>query len=100
MSNVMALLFDKSFLITAAVGILAFATIATLLLPMLEGKGLDDRLTTVAKRREELRAKHHAALSAKRGSLRTEQNNFMKATLNKFKLQNILEGEDSREKLG
>ena len=99
MDNVMALLFDKSFLITAAVGILAFATIATLLMPLLEGKGLDDRLNTVAKRREELRAKHHAALNAKRGALRTEHNSFMKATLDKFKLQNILESENSRDKL-
>jgi tight adherence protein C len=99
MQTLMTLLFDKSFLITAAVGILAFATIATLLLPMLEGKGLDDRLGTVAKRREELRAKHHAALNAKRGALRVEHNSFMKATLDRFKLQNILEGENSREKL-
>ena len=99
MQTLMTLLFDKSFLITAAVGILAFATIVTLLLPMLEGKGLDDRLNTVAKRREELRAKHHAALNAKRGALRVEQNSFMKATLDKFKLQNILEGENTREKL-
>jgi tight adherence protein C len=99
MQTLMTLLFDKSFLITAAVGILAFATIATLLLPMLEGKGLDDRLGTVAKRREELRAKHHAALNAKRGALRVEHNSFMKATLDRFKLQNILEGENSKEKL-
>ena len=99
MQTLMILLFDKSFLITAAVGILAFATIVTLLLPMLEGKGLDDRLGTVAKRREELRAKHHAALNAKRGALRVEPTNFMKATLDRFKLQNLLEGENSRQKL-
>ena len=99
MDTLMNLLFDKSFLITAAVGILSFATIFTLLMPMLEGKGLDDRLNTVAKRREELRAKHHAALSAKRGALRVEHNTFMKATLDRFKLQNILESENTREKL-
>src|SRR6202012_725638 len=97
--TLMNLLFDKSFLITAAVGILSFATIFTLLMPMLEGKGPDDRLNTVAKRREELRAKHHAALSAKRGALRVEHNTFMKATLDRFKLQNILESENTREKL-
>ena len=99
MEKLMVLLFDKEFLVTAAVGIFAFATIVTLGIPFLEGKGLDDRLNTVSKRREELRAKHHAALNAKRGSLRTEQNNFMKATLDKFSLTKILEGEDSREKL-
>jgi tight adherence protein C len=98
-NNLMNLLFDKSFLVTLFVGILAFATVLTLGLPMLERNGLDDRLKTVARRREELRARHHAALNAKRGSLRIEPTNYMKATLEKFKLGNILESENSREKL-
>ncbi len=53
----------------------------------------------MARRREELRAKHHAALNAKRGSLRVEPTSYMKATLDRFKLSSILEGEDSRDKL-
>jgi tight adherence protein C len=99
MSSFMNLLFDKSFLITLFVGILAFATVVTLGVPLLETNGLDDRLKSVARRREELRAKHHAALNAKRGSLRVEPTSYMKATLDRFKLGNILEGENSREKL-
>jgi tight adherence protein C len=99
MNNLMNLLFDKNFLVTLFVGILAFATVLTLGLPMLERNGLDDRLKTVARRREELRARHHAALNAKRGSLRIEPTTYMKATLEKFKLGNLLEGENSREKL-
>src|SRR6218665_243462 len=99
MNTMMTLLFDRNFLVTAFVAILAFATIVTLGIPMLEGKGLDDRLKTVSRRREELRARHHAALNAKRGSLRTEPVSYMKATLDKFKLANVLEGENSREKL-
>lgn len=99
MDTLFVVLFDKSFLVTALVAILSFATIVTLGIPYLEGKGLDDRLKTVARRREELRAKHHAALSAKRGSLRVEPTSYMKATLDRFKLANILEGEDSRDKL-
>jgi tight adherence protein C len=67
--------------------------------PYLERGGLDDRLKSVAKRREELRAKHHAALNAKKGSLRVEPTSYMKATLDKLKLGNRLEGENSREKL-
>ena len=66
------ILFDKSFLVTALVAILAFATIVTLGLPLIERDGLGDRLKSVAQRREELRAKHHAALNAKRGALRVE----------------------------
>lgn len=97
--NWMSLLFDKSFLITAAVAVLSFATVVTLGIPMLEGRGLDDRLKSVSRRREELRARHHAALNAKRGSLRTEPVSYMKATLDKLKLGNLLEGENSREKL-
>jgi tight adherence protein C len=92
-------LFDKTFLVTLAVGILAFATIATLVLPMMEKGGLDDRLKSVAKRREELRARHHAQLNAKRGSLRVEPSNLMKSVLDKFKIGGHLESENSRDKL-
>ena len=99
MDHLMNLLFDKSFLVTLFVGIFAFATVVTLGLPYLENGGLNDRLKSVAQRREELRAKHHAALNAKRGSLRIEPTSYMKATLDRFKLGNILEGENSREKL-
>ena len=53
----------------------------------------------MALRREELRAKHHAALNAKRGSLRVEPSNLMKSTLDRFRLTNLLESEDSRDKL-
>src|SRR3569623_253288 len=99
MDHIMNLLFDKSFLVMLFVGILAFATVVTLGVPLLERNGLDDRLKSVARRREELRARHHAALNAKRGSLRVESNTMMKATLDRFKLSNILESENSREKL-
>ena len=42
------ILFDKSFLATLVVGILAFATVVTLGLPLLERSGLVDRLKSVA----------------------------------------------------
>jgi tight adherence protein C len=97
--GVLAILFDKNFLVTLAVGVIAFATVVTLGLPLLERNGLNDRLKSVAARREELRARHHAALNAKRGSLRVEPVTFMKATLERFRLGNMLESENSREKL-
>src|SRR5580693_464906 len=94
------ILFDKNFLVTAIVAIFAFATIVTLGLPLIERDGLSDRLKTVSLRREELRAKHHAALNAKRGGLRgVEPSNLMKSVLERFKLGNMLESENSREKL-
>jgi len=99
MDGFMNLLFDKAFLATLFVAVLAFATVVTLGVPLLERNGLDDRFKSVARRREELRARHHAALSAKRGSLRVEPTTYMKATLDRVKLGNILESENSRAKL-
>jgi len=99
MNGIMNLLFDKDFLVTFFVGLLAFATVVTLGLPLLERNGLDERLKTVSRRREELRARHHAALNAKRGTLRVEPTSYMKATLDRFKLGNVLESENSRDKL-
>ena len=97
--GILNILFDKTFLATAAVAILAFATIVSLGLPLIERDGLGDRLKAVARRREELRAKHHAALNGKRASLRVEPSTLMKSTLDRFKLTNMLESEDSRDKL-
>ena len=93
------ILFNKDFIVTMFVGILAFATIVTLGLPLIERDGLGDRLKSVARRREELRAKHHAALNAKRGSLRVEPSSLMKNVLERFRLGNMLESENSRAKL-
>jgi tight adherence protein C len=93
------ILYLKSFQIPQSDSILAFATVATLATPMLEKSGLDDRLKSVARRREELRARHHAALNAKRGSLRVEPSTWMKGVLDKFRLGTSLESENSREKL-
>jgi tight adherence protein C len=91
--------FDTTFLVTMAVGIFAFATITTLVLPMMERGSLGDRLKSVSKRREELRARHHAQLNAKRGSLRVEPSNMMKSVLDRLKIGSHLESENSRDKL-
>jgi tight adherence protein C len=97
--GILDVLFDKTFLATAAAAIFAFATIVTLALPLLERDGLGDRLKSVSRRREELRSRHHATLNAKRASLRVEPSNLMKSTLERFKLTNLLQSEDSRDKL-
>ena len=97
--HIMALLFDRDFLTTVFVAVLAFATVVTLGIPLLERSNLDDRLKTVARRREELRARHHAALNARRGALRVEPVSFMKNTLERFRLSTVLESENTKEKL-
>ncbi|HEY4274766.1 MAG TPA: type II secretion system F family protein [Rhizomicrobium sp.] len=97
--GVLNLLFDKTFLATAAAAILAFAAIATVGLPLIERDGLGQRLKSVSRRREELRARHHASLNTKRASLRVAPSAMMKSTLDRFKLTNMLESEDTRDKL-
>jgi tight adherence protein C len=96
--GVLSILFDRQFLVTAAAAIFAFATIVTLGLQLVDRDGLGQRLKAVASRREELRARHHAAL--KQRSLRTvEPVGFMKMTLDRFKLSTLLESDDTRDKL-
>jgi tight adherence protein C len=92
-------LFDPTFLATLAAAIFAFATIVTLGMPLANRDGLGQRLKAVSERREELRAKHLAALSAQRGQLRSTPVGYMKSTLDRFRLGNLLESEDTRDKL-
>jgi tight adherence protein C len=101
-ANIMDVLFDHTFLATAAAAIFAFATIVTLGLPLASRDTLGQRLKSVAERREELRAKHHAALNAKRGSLRSQpvgSMKFMKRIVEQFDLAKLVESEGSKEKL-
>ena len=96
------LLFDAKFLATAAVGILAFATVLTLGVPLLERDSLGQRLKAVAERREELRARHHAALNVKRGGLRNEPAGTTKLItqiVERFNLNKLVESAGSRDKL-
>lgn len=96
--GVLNLLFDMNFDIAVVAALLAFATVATLGLPLLERNALGSRMKAVAERREELRLKHHAQLR-QRGSLRSEPVSFMKNTVDKLKLSKLLESEDTRKKL-
>ncbi len=101
-ADLMDLLFDPAFLATLAAAIFAFATIVTLGLPLAERDGLGQRLKNVAQRREELRARHHAALNAKRASLRVEpvgSVKFMKGIVERFDLAKLVASDGSREKL-
>lgn len=93
------ILFDPQFLATAIAAVLAFATIVTVGLPMMDRNQLGTRMKAVSERREELRARHHAALNGKRTVLRVEPLSFMKQTVDRLKLSNLLESPDTREKL-
>ena len=92
------ILFDTQFDITAIAAVFAFATIVTIGLPYMERGSLNERMKAVSERREELRRKHHEAL-AKRGQLRIAPTAFMKQTVDRLSLSNLLESPDTKEKL-
>ncbi len=91
------ILFDRTFLITAITAIFAFATIVTFGLPLLDRQSLGTRMKAVSERREELRAKHLATLNKR--SLRSEPLTFMKQTVERLRLSNLMESSDTRDKL-
>ncbi|HEY1836790.1 MAG: type II secretion system F family protein [Rhizomicrobium sp.] len=96
--GILNILFDRNFVITAVAGILAFATIVTLGLPLLDRSTLGSRMKAVSARRDELRAKHQASLK-QRTNLRTEPVTFMKQTIERLNLAKMLESGDTRDKL-
>ncbi|HEY2071114.1 MAG TPA: type II secretion system F family protein [Rhizomicrobium sp.] len=91
-------LFDKEFILTAIAAVFVFAMVVTLGLPLLERNKLGSRMKAVAERREELRARHHASLK-QRGTLRSEPISYMKSTVERLKLSNMMESGGMKEKL-
>ena len=92
------LLFNRELVVTILAAVAAFATILTLTYPLLAGDKLGARLKTVATRREELRRIQREALN-KKGQLRSTPVGFMKQTVEKLNLRNILESPNTKEKL-
>lgn len=90
--------FDYRFDATLLSAVLAFATVVTLGLPMLERNTLSARMKAVAERREELRRKYQAQLK-QRGGLRSEPLSFIKQTVERLQLSRIVEAEETRERL-
>jgi len=101
--DIMDLLFDPTFLITAGVAVLAFATFVTLGLPLLERDTLGKRLKSVSQRREELRARHKEHISGRKGtSLRAEpvgSAKLIKQISERFNLSKLVASEDTQAKL-
>jgi len=95
------LLFDREFVVSILAAVAVFATILTLTFPMLSGDKLGARMKSVATRREELRRIQRDALSKKGGGaqLRSTPVGFMKQTIEKLNLRNILESANTKEKL-
>ena len=98
MMHYLNLMFDRQFVVTALAAIAAFGTILTLAFPLLASDKLGARLKAVATRREELRRIAREAMN-KKGQLRSTPVGFMKQTVEKLNLRNILESPNTKEKL-
>lgn len=90
--------FDLRFDATMLAAVMAFATVVTLGLPLLERNTLATRMKAVAERREELRRKHQASLKQRSG-LRSEPLGFIKQTVERLQLSRIVDAEDTRDRL-
>lgn len=101
MSRLMNFFYDPQLLLTLLVAIAAFASIITIAMPFLARDKLNDRLKSVANRRDELRKQQRAELSKKSSGprLRHQTEGFYKDFVEKLNLREILEGPETRMKL-
>jgi tight adherence protein C len=94
---------DPDNILTAFVAAVSFATIVTLVSPMLKGDKLEGRLKSVANRREELRKRNREALNkkgAQTGStLRHTDEGLYKNVVDRLQLSKLLEDPKVVEKL-
>ena len=99
--NIAAVVTDPNNLLTAFVGLLAFATIVTLAGPMMNRNGLEGRMKSVANRREELRRRSRAALKngAGGGRLRHTDEGLSKKIVDRLQLSKLLEDPKVVDKL-
>ncbi len=101
--DLVRLLTNPDNLLTAFVAIVAFATIVTLTAPMFRTKGLEDRLKSVANRREELRRRSREEI-AKRGtsassSIRQVDEGLYRKVVERLQLSRLLEDPKVAEKM-
>ena len=99
MSTVMRYLLDPQFVVMVLAAIAAFATVASLVMPLLSGDRLGPRMKYVASERERMRAERLVQLSEEQRRLRKEPKSFMKQVVEQLNLRKALETEGTRERL-
>lgn len=101
MSRFINFLYDPQLLLTLLVAVAAFAAIITIAMPWLARDRLNDRLKSVANRREELRKQQRVELSKKDAGprLRHKTEGFYKDFVERLNLRRILEAPETRLKL-
>lgn len=101
MSRLINFLYDPQLLLTLLVSVAAFAAIITIAMPWLARDRLNDRLKSVASRRDELREQQRKDF-AKKGAaprLRHKSEGFYKTFVEKFNLRQLLEAPGIQMKL-
>jgi len=100
MTLVFKYLLDPQFWVMMLSAVAAFATVASLVMPLLSGDRLGPRMKYVASERERLRAERLLKLAEEQQSLlRREPKSFMKNVVEHLNLRKALETEGTREKL-
>ena len=99
MSTVMRYLLDPQFVVMVLAAVAAFATVASLVMPLLSGDRLGPRMKYVASERERMRAERLVQLSEEQRRLRKDPKSFMKQVVEQLNLRKALETEGTRERL-
>ena len=97
MSDFVALLDNPLNIVSALTAVLCFGTVATIAAPALKGDKLEDRLKSVATRREELRRRSRQQI--KDATLRREDNNALRNILDRLQVRKLLEDPKIIDKL-
>lgn len=92
---------DPDNLLTAFVAVVAFATIVTLVLPMMNRSSLEGRLKSVANRREELRRRSREEMAKRTtgSSLRQTDEGLYRNVVDRLQLSRLLEDPKVAEKM-
>lgn len=77
----------------------AFASVMAVTLPFVMRDGFANRLKSVAERREELRVLQQEQFQQRKRLMPTRQEGMMRAIINLFKMDNLLQAKDLRQKL-
>jgi tight adherence protein C len=92
---------DPEFMVMVLAAVAAFATVASLVMPLLSGDRLGSRMKYVSGERERLRAERLATMAEeqRQAKLRREPKSFMKQVVEQLNLRKALETEGTRERL-
>ncbi len=91
--------FTVEFAIVGLVGLATFATMMTIVGPMLSGDKLNSRMKSVSTERDRLRIQRLAELNSKQTTLRHKDKSFYATVVEALQLQKLLDPEVTRDKL-